>query len=171
MKVISRNLGEVHSDKPIHLVMGRLCSGKGTFCEHLLYDNGQLIVTSDIVRSITNIDKRSELCKTAYLDQTIADRMIEQIDTILNSGSKVVVDGIRQVTIVQRLIDNYGLDNIELTWLDVDKEVLKYRFSKRKDAKDDQTFEELFDRDEQLGVRDLEQWLYMADTARFVDNG
>ena len=62
--------------KPIILVFGRLCSGKGTFCEPYMKQGYNHITTSDVVRKVSGKSARSELAKTGDMDQMIADEMI-----------------------------------------------------------------------------------------------
>ena len=51
----------------------------------------------------------------------------------------IVVDGIRQVSIVSRVLSVYP--DAELTWLECPTEERKRRYENRKDAKDTQPFE------------------------------
>lgn len=143
--------------KPVILVYGKLCSGKGTFCGN--FKNHHKIVTSDVVRKVSGETKRSGLHGTAQLDQVIADEIILQIQEQLSNGTPVVVDGIRQKSIVDRTLSAFGVDNVEQIWLEVPNDELKRRFYSRGADKDDQEFETAYNRDEELGLGELEPWL------------
>jgi hypothetical protein len=71
----------------------------------------------------------------------------------------VVIDGIRQYSIVLGLAAEYGLDSLDLIWLEVPDDIRKYRFYDRAISKDDITFEEADARDEKLGLKELQDKL------------
>jgi predicted kinase len=144
-------------DKPIILVYGKLCSGKGTFCGN--YTDYVKIVTSDVVRQVSGETKRSGLGKTAHLDTAIAAELKKQISHQINNGNKVIVDGIRQKSIVSHILQQFGEDNVEQIWLEVPNDELKRRFNSRGADKDDQEFEKSYKQDEELGLGELEPWL------------
>jgi adenylate kinase family enzyme len=156
------------ADKPIILVSGRLCSGKGTYCSQLANKLGKKhIVTSDIVKMISGFNKRSDLHTTKSLDQQIADELIRQI--YANDG-EVIVDGIRQQSIIERILERFGEKNVELRWLHVDPEELERRFYDRADKKDDQDFETATELDRHLGIDDVESYITNHPAGSVINN-
>lgn len=141
------------SKKSIVLVFGRLCSGKGTYCKPMIDQGYNHVTTSDIVKQVSGKSTRSELTKTHDLDTTIADAMIEHIE----NNQPIVVDGIRQTSIVDRVTDYFGIDAIDMIWLEVPPDIRKQRFISRASSKDDQSFEDAEKADSKLGIGDLEK--------------
>ena len=122
----------------ITLLFGRICSGKSS------YRSGELIpriVVSDIVRTLVKeVTTREGLQDTMHLDDMIADTLLTTIDVYESAyGLEILVDGIRQVSIVERIIEKYP--NAELVWLEVPEEERKRRYESRKDVKDVEPFE------------------------------
>jgi len=147
------NLTEVtNTDKPIILVFGRLCSGKGTYCLSKKYQNYTHITTSDIVKKVSGKHTRGDLQKTADFDVQIADEMI----TFIKKNKSSIIDGIRQKSIVDKIISTFGNDQIDLIWLDVPSDIRKARFTSRSRDNDDQGFEKAEAGDSALGLDDLE---------------
>ena len=140
----------------IVLLFGKICSGKSTYADALCYvTKAKRITVSDIVKRVSGKISRSELQNTAHMDQDICHELCYEI----NKYDKVVIDGIRQHTIVLGLSTEYGLSNIDMIWLEVPDEILKYRFHDRAISKDDITFEEADARDERLGLKELAESL------------
>lgn len=151
---------QFNSQAPILLVFGKLCSGKGTLSKSLI--NRTHIVTSDIVSKVCRSTIRSEMQDTKQLDNLISHGIIDAINNARSkktSHDKIVVDGIRQLSIVKSLVDFYGADQIDMVYLNVPEAELKRRFVDRKDRKDNLSFEELLKRDDELGFSELEPWL------------
>lgn len=119
----------------LRLVFGRICSGKG----HYTKDAERTIVVSNIVRSIVNSTDRSTLQNSLHLDKQIADAILYYIEYSLEHYKDVAVDGIRQVSIVNRILKYYP--DAELVWLEVPTEERKRRYESRKDIKDVELFE------------------------------
>lgn len=150
-------------NKKIVLVSGNLCSGKGHFCKNA-YPDYEHIVVSDIVRSLMQSSDRSKLQDSKHLDERIAAILSD----LIYPHEKVVVDGIRQVSIIDALKQRWG-DKIEdIIWLDVPTDVLRSRFDNRASAKDNISFDDAMARDEQLGIRDVEN--YIRTNHRVVSN-
>ena len=140
----------------IVLLFGKICSGKSTYADALCYvTKAKRITVSDIVKRVSGKISRSELQNTAHMDKEIALELIQ----VISSYDKVVVDGIRQYTIVLELAAEYGIDNLDLIWLEVPDDIRKYRFHDRAVSKDDITFEDADARDEKLGLKDLQDKL------------
>ena len=140
----------------IVLLFGKICSGKSTYANALSYiTKAKRITVSDIVKRVSGKVSRSELQNTAHMDQDICHELCQEI----NKYDKVVIDGIRQYTIVLGLAAEYGLENLDLVWLEVPDDVRRYRFHDRAISKDDITFEEADLRDESLGLKELQDKL------------
>ncbi len=140
----------------IVLLFGKICSGKSTYADALCYiTKAKRITVSDIVKRVSGKASRSELQNTAHMDEEITQELIKEI----NKYDRVVIDGIRQYTIVLGLAAEYGLENLDLIWLEVPDEVRRHRFYDRLVSKDDITFEEADLRDEKLGLKELQDKL------------
>lgn len=141
----------------ITLVFGKICSGKSTFTDNLcLQTTSKRVTVSDVVKRVSGMTTRSELQQTKDLDTLIAEELIIQI--YLHNGP-IVIDGIRQYSIVLHLVKEFGIKNIDLIWLEVPDNVRKFRFTNRAIAKDDISFEEADKRDELLGLTELQEKL------------
>lgn len=135
--------------KKIVLLFGKICSGKSTYADALCYvTKAKRITVSDIVKRVSGKVTRSELQQTQDLDTDIAAELINEI----SKYDKVVVDGIRQDTIVWHIANHFGMDAIDMVWLEVPDEIRKHRFYDRVVAKDDISFEEADQRDVELGL-------------------
>lgn len=120
----------------VTLVFGRICSGKG----HYTKDAERTIVVSNIVRAIVKSASREVLQNSIHLDEQIAETILVNIDiSTLDDSSSVVVDGIRQVSIVNKILEYYP--HAELVWLEVPTEERKRRYESRQDIKDVEPFE------------------------------
>ena len=116
------------------LLFGRICSGKTSF-----YKDSYRIVVSNLVRAIINSSSREELQNTMHLDYKIAESILMTINSTINEHSHIVVDGIRQASIVHEILKHYP--DAELVWLEVPVEERKKRYESRKDAKDVEAFD------------------------------
>lgn len=141
-------------DKKIIFVFGKLCSGKGSFCK-TTYPNVPVISTSSIVRNVSGKNKRSELTKTSHLDTQIATEMISTI----KQHNVVVIEGIRQKSIVQQVCIALPDYSTQFIWLEVSMDTLKQRFYDRNHTKDDSSFEKSIELDDNLGMKELEKWI------------
>jgi cytidylate kinase len=140
----------------IVLIFGKICSGKSTYADALCYvTKAKRITVSDIVKRVSGKASRSELQKTAHMDKEICVELVAEI----NKYDKVVIDGIRQYSIVLELAAEFGQDALDLIWLEVADDVRRYRFHDRAISKDDITFEEADTRDEKLGLKELQDKL------------
>ena len=97
--------------KEIVLVFGRLCSGKGTFCKPYIDDGYHHITTSDIVRRLSGESTRDKLQGTHDLDLAIGDEMVE----VISDYDRIIIDGIRQVRIVEKILRAYTDSNLPNT--------------------------------------------------------
>ena len=100
-----------------------------------MLDAPNRVVVSDIVRGIINTANRDALQNTMHLDNRIAESIIEAASI----HDTIIIDGIRQVTIVDRVLAAFP--DAELVWLEVPVEERKRRYEHRKDAKDVESFE------------------------------
>lgn len=150
-------------NREIILVSGNLCSGKGYYCEKN-YPGYHHIVVSDIVRSLVNQTSRTALQDTKHLDSTIVEVLIREI----YKYPKVVVDGIRQISIIKHLQQTFGDQIKDIIWLDTADDVAKERFAKRANIKDDSSYEQARAKDAQLGIGDVES--YIRSKHRVIPN-
>jgi hypothetical protein len=119
----------------IKLIFGRICSGKGSYLPDV-----RRIVVSDIVKRIVSSTNRDALQNSLHLDSQIATTLINSIYIATMANEEhIVVDGIRQTTIVDRVLSVYP--DAELIWLEVPVEERKRRYENRKDVKDVEPFE------------------------------
>lgn len=146
-------LFEIASERPIVLVFGKLCSGKGTYCAPFTKKGFKHISTSDIAKRVSGAKTRGALQHTADAGPAIAQELVD----IIGRHDKVIVDGIRQPQIVDAIVARFGRNNIDMVWLDVPDDVRKARFEKRGAAKDDQSFEDADAGDAKLGLTKIEQ--------------
>ncbi len=123
------------------LIFGRICSGKSSF-----QARAHRIVVSDIVRELINSNDRTQLQNTQHLDQQIAERILKRIEDYhylmandLIKVHNIVVDGIRQSSIVEYLLKHFP--EAELVWLEVPTEVRKRRYEIRNADKDTESFD------------------------------
>ena len=116
------------------LLFGRICSGKSS-----LYKDSYRIIVSNLVRGIINSASREDLQNTMHLDDKIAEAVIRTIDYAIDEHPHVVVDGIRQASIVEKVLQHYP--KAELVWLEAPVQERKRRYEARKDAKDVEAFE------------------------------
>ena len=130
------------------LLFGRICSGKSS-----LYKDSYRIIVSNLVRGIINSASREDLQNTMHLDDTIAEAIIMSIDYVIDENPHVVVDGIRQASIVEKVLQHYP--NAELVWLEVPVEERKRRYEARKDAKDVEAFEIADNKPIELSCQDI----------------
>lgn len=142
--------------KKVVLLFGKICSGKSTYADALCFvTKAKRITVSDIVKRISGKATRSELQDTAHMDQLITHELAAEC----KQYDKVIVDGIRQVSIVEGMINYFGANDIDMVWLEVPDEVRRHRFYSRSVSKDDITFEEADKRDEKLGLLELQNTL------------
>lgn len=123
----------------ITLLFGRICSGKSSYRSDELVPR---VVVSTLVRSVIAdfAATRDQLQDTMHLDNLIADHIIKMVDIYEASyGRGAIVDGIRQVSIVEKVLEKYP--DAELVWLSVDDFERKRRYESRKDIKDVESFE------------------------------
>lgn len=119
----------------IKLIFGRICSGKGSYLPDV-----RRIIVSDIVKRIVSSTNRDALQNSMHLDNQIATTLINAIYIATMANEEhIVVDGIRQTTIVDRVLNMYP--DAELIWLEVPVEERKRRYKNRKDIKDVEPFE------------------------------
>lgn len=118
----------------VTLLFGRICSGKGSYRK-----DSYRIVASNLVKALIANGSRTALQETKHLDQQIADSILMAIDKAIQQEDAVLVDGIRQISIVERVLEQYP--DAELIWLEVPTEERRRRYENRKDVKDTQPFD------------------------------
>ena len=156
-------LTELVAEHNIILVSGNLCSGKGYYCA-TQYPEYYHLPVSDVVKRLAKTNVRSQLANTESMDKLIVEELCKYIDAHPN----IVIDGIRQVSIIKALQYRYG-DNIkDIIWLDVPDDTRRQRFANRADKKDDVSFDDASAGDTKLGIGDVEK--YMRYFGRTVNN-
>lgn len=123
----------------ITLLFGRICSGKSSYRADELVPR---VVVSTLVRSVIAdfAATRDQLQDTMHLDNVIADKILQCVDIYdMSYGRGVIVDGIRQVSIVEKVLEKYP--DAELVWLEVSEEERRRRYESRGDAKDVEPFD------------------------------
>jgi hypothetical protein len=145
-------------------LFGEICSGKSTY-----EPQGKCIrlTVSNTVKKLMQSQDREILQNSKHLDTVIAEEIANDIwhyDTFIFDSDEttpdyIIVDGIRQLTILTQLQSFlqrvYPRWTIEYKWLEVDREERKRRFEARKDPKDTLTFEQAEKRDNELGLSNL----------------
>jgi predicted kinase len=147
-------LNEIATQKEIVLVCGNLCSGKGIYCQQK-YPDYKHIVVSTIVKKLTGMQTRSELSTTEDLDREIVHALINEI----GQYDKVIIDGIRQPSILHALESHFGDQIKDVVWLDVPEEKRRTYFKTRASAKDDLDFDTAHQTDKNLGIEDVEHYI------------
>lgn len=105
-----------------------------------MLDADKRIVVSDIVKGIISSSNRDMLQNSLHLDNQIGTTLINSIYiATMACREQIVVDGIRQVSIVDRVLKMYP--DAKLVWLEVPVEERKRRYENRKDIKDVELFE------------------------------
>lgn len=122
------------STNKVTLLFGRICSGKSS-----MYPNAYRVVVSNIVRSLLNSTDRDKLQNSQHLDEEIAESLLMTLHYVAEEYEHVVVDGIRQVSIVEKVLEYFP--DAELVWLSVEDSERKRRYQIRKDIKDVEPFE------------------------------
>lgn len=143
----------------VNLVCGNICSGKNTFCSQFK-DTHEHIVVSDIVRSIIKSTDRSTLQDTKHLADQIAIELVDSIDKALLRGKKVMIDGIRQMSLIWVVVNEYKKYDRSVIWLECDDDVLKQRYQDRSAQKDKGlSFEDAMKADEELGIKEIKEFM------------
>ena len=119
----------------ITMVFGRICSGKS---EYRIKDKVGRTYVSNIVRALVESSDRDKLQNSMHLDDQIAEKILEG-PKLMDDTSEIIIDGIRQVSIVEKILEVYP--DAELVWLEVPTEERKRRYESRKHVKDVELFE------------------------------
>ena len=127
---------------------GRICSGKSSYRSEV-----KRVKVSNVVRSIINTNDRSKLQDTMHLDRWILDSLIVHISQYKQIGEQeIIVDGIRQVSILENLLKIFPGDVI---WLEVPTEERKRRYENRSAEKDTELFNEADNKPIELECREI----------------
>jgi len=124
------------------LLFGRICSGKSSFQASTSYR----ISVSNIVKDLIKSEDRTKLQNSLHLDERIAEEVVGVLDAITTCVEKgiikrrpIIVDGIRQSTIVDKILEWYP--DSHLIWLNTSEHIRKVRYERRDDIKDTESFE------------------------------
>ena len=147
----------------IVLIFGRICAGKG----HYVGDRNRIVV-SDIVKQIVKASDRNALQNSMQFDIEIADKLIHEIllDYGVRHNTEVFVDGIRQVSIIQRVLQVFP--EAELIWIEAPVEVRKARYESRKDIKDIAPFDEADNKPIELECQEI--YTIFKDNLKIINN-
>ena len=118
----------------ITYLCGRICSGKSTY-----RPEARRLMVSDIVRNVVNSNDRERLQNSMHLENDILHGLAMCIDYDIEMGvQELIIDGIRQPSILERLTAEYPG---EIVWLEVPLEERKRRYEARGAEKDTEPFE------------------------------
>jgi predicted kinase len=118
----------------ITYLCGRICSGKSTY-----RPEARRLMVSDIVRNVVNSNDRERLQNSMHLENDILHGLSMCIDYDIEMDvQELIIDGIRQPSILKRLSAVYGG---EIVWLEVPLEERKRRYEARGAEKDTEPFE------------------------------
>lgn len=125
----------------VTLLFGRICSGKSSFRPPNTYRVEVSRLVRAVIADYAPTATREQLQDTMHLDTKIAESILMVTDyaTQLYKHPEVIIDGIRQVSIVEMVLEKYP--DAELVWLSVDDFERKRRYESRKDIKDVEPFE------------------------------
>jgi predicted kinase len=159
-------LNFIKKNANIVCVFGEAGSGKSTFIQ-THFPDWKVISVSSIVKKLSGFKTRKNLTQTGDLDAEISRELIYEIFMCQINKENVIVDGIRQKSIYDSLQTFLGRYDI---WLDVSKEIRRKRIEDRADKKDDISFDEIDQRDAQLGLTELKECLMCNDRTLIVKN-
>lgn len=118
----------------ITYLCGRICSGKSTYRPEV-----RRLMVSDIVRNVVRSNDREQLQNSMHLDNDILYGLSMCIThDVEMSVEELIVDGIRQPSILKQLLAEYPG---EVVWLEVPLEERKRRYEARGAEKDTEPFE------------------------------
>lgn len=117
------------------MVFGRICSGKS---QYRIKDKVGRTFVSSIVRALVESSDRDKLQNSMHLDDQIAKKILEGPE-LMEHTEEIIIDGIRQVSIVNKILEVYP--DAEMIWLEVPVEERKRRYEARGAAKDIEPFE------------------------------
>lgn len=158
-------------NKRIKVIAGPICSGKTTWCDHVMKTLEQqgipskYIKVSSVVKRLSTASTRQALQKTGDLHDQISQELNKEIEKSFEENDVMLVDGIRQLDILLQLLEYFTSRDtvVELTWLEVDKHERLRRFNARKQPRDlDIGFEEANQNDNDLGLGNLERFLKLT---------
>ncbi len=126
----------------ITLLFGRICSGKTSFQATTSYR----ITVSNIVRDLVSSEDRNKLQQTMHLDERIAEEILSCLDALTVAIDKnlivkqpIIVDGIRQSTIVDMILQWYP--ESDMVWIEAPTAIRKRRYESRNAEKDVESFD------------------------------
>jgi hypothetical protein len=136
----------------IKFIFGRICSGKDFICKEMnKNDDYHIITISNILRKITGLTKRSDLLMTEDLKEDI----FKEIKKEFEGEDKIIVNGIRQIEVLEYILKDYGDNDIQMYWVDCKDEIRKNRFENRQSNKDNLSIEEADERDNKMGLGEI----------------
>lgn len=146
----------------IILLCGYCCSGKTTAATMLIGKGYHHIKISDIVKNIANdpFYSRDGLNMNEISTETIKDDLIDTIETYLNKGDNVVVDGIRRPYYFKAIISRFNLSDVSPVWLEVPSIEGEIRFELRADNRDKGiTYQDAVKMDIDMGIDEIKSFI------------
>lgn len=142
--------------KRIILVVGYTCSGKTTYCADFAVREGyRHLVVSDFVKKRLKSSKRADLIKDT--SKQLARDIAVDLTDYLQEHDKVIVDGIRQWSIIEFICKSFLLHEVEIRWLEVPYQELKRRFEARGAINEGLAFEQAYQKDNDLGLAECKK--------------
>jgi len=141
-----------HLYTPITLVLGRICAGKSSYCRQ--FPDKKHIAVSNIVRKLSGVHSRKALQDTGSLARLISDEIIREIHAY---DGDVLVDGIRQYSIIRRIVKEFGRGEVGILWLEVPERERRKRFESR-ERPNELPFRQADLRDDDMGLSTIEDW-------------
>lgn len=137
------------------VVAGRTACGKGTFIENEFPGYRRVSVSSIIKDALNGADPQSD-ANTTDLDRVVIDTILPQITFY---EEPIVIDGPRQLTIIQAIVREMESRNhhkdYSVVWIDAPTEIRKERFRRRlRPGK--ATFSQIDMNNDVLGLKDVE---------------
>lgn len=158
-------------NKAIHWIVGRICSGKGTFAKKCPRDSNNVVIeVGALVRKITNINVRTY---KKDLDEKLVELIVDEI--ITTKAKKIFIVGCRQLSVYKgvqkRLLNLNWNGRTETTILSATKEKRRVRWDQRLDPKDAlSTFDKIEKDEEELGINDFISYLMDYEEVNIITN-
>lgn len=151
----------INQGPKIRFVAGPIAAGKGVYVDTIKndYPNSFIVSVSKVARSLSGNTTRSALQNNPVHAADIAER----IDDIINAQEGCdlfLIDGPRQIEVIEYFIAAYGLGNVQVVWLDPGYEIRKSRFYNRNlETDSDSDFDEANQLDDALGLKQIRDFV------------
>lgn len=152
----------INKGPQIRFVAGPIAAGKSVYVKMFKeqHPNAHVISVGDAARFVSGKSMRSSLQK----DPVDAANIAERIDDLINvqEGCDLfVIDGPRQIEVIEYFIAAYGLGNVQVVWLDPGYEIRKSRFySRNLETDSDSDFDDANQLDDALGLKEIKDFVH-----------